>query len=201
MINKRFFAKSYLLGLFALTYSLSSMSAIPNEANVLSVKDVLNHPVKITVSDAMGPVTGASVVVKGTTNGGVTDLDGNLELRDVPENGTLVISFVGYITQEISVGNQTTIEVTLVESSQALEEVVVVGYGVQRKSQVTGAISSVKSEDILNRAFTDATQALQGKTAGVQLILSSGAPGNLERCFSSCYLWCSCRKWCCIDYN
>ena len=178
MINKRFFSKSYLLGLFALTYSLSSVSAIPNDANVLSVKDVLNHPVKITVSDAMGPVTGASVVVKGTTNGGVTDLDGNLELRDVPENSTLVISFVGYITQEISVGNQTTIEVTLVESSQALEEVVVVGYGVQRKSQVTGAISSVKSEDILNRAFTDATQALQGKTAGVQLILSSGAPGT-----------------------
>ena len=178
MVNKKLSLKLFLLGCFAFTYSLSGVSAIPNKTNVLSIKDALNHPVKITVSDTMGPVTGASVVVKGTTNGGVTDLDGNLELRDVPENGTLVISFVGYITQEVSIGNQTAIEVTLVESSQALEEVVVVGYGVQRKSQVTGAISSVKAEDIENRAFTDAVQALQGKTAGVQLILSSGAPGT-----------------------
>ena len=178
MINKRLFAKCFLLGMFVLACPFKGFSAVPYEADVLSVKDVLNHPVRITVSDAMGPVTGASVVVKGTTNGGVTDLDGNLNLRDVPENGTLVISFVGYITQEILVGNQTTIEVTLVESSQALDEVVVVGYGVQRKSQVTGAISSVKAEDIENRAFTDAAQALQGKTAGVQLILSSGAPGT-----------------------
>lgn len=181
MKQKHSFARLILLGM-AMS-SLCTINAWADssfmESTAYSIDAVQNHPVKVTVSDAMGPLTGVNVIVRGTTNGGVTDLDGNVQLNDVPENGTIIISFVGYVTQEIAVGNQTSISVTLREDSQALEEVVVVGYGVQRKSQVTGAISSVKSEDMQNRAFTDATQALQGKTAGVQLILSSGQPGAI----------------------
>ncbi len=180
MRNFSFKIKSLLLCCISLFVSSLAQAndTLPMGEDILAIENIENITVRITVSDALGPVTGASVVVKGTTNGGVTDLNGIVELRNVPENGTLIISFVGYNTQEINVNNRSSIEVTLVESSQALEEVVVVGYGVQRKSQVTGAISSVKADDIQNRAFTDAAQALQGKTAGVQLILSSGAPGT-----------------------
>ncbi|MDR1556141.1 MAG: TonB-dependent receptor [Tannerellaceae bacterium] len=133
--------------------------------------------VSVTVVDVAGPVIGANVIVKGTTNGSVTDPNGNVRLQNVPGNAVLVVSYIGYITREVAVANQTTITVTLSEDTQTLDDVVVVGYGVQRKSQVTGAISQVKSEDMENRAFSDATQALQGKTAGVQIFLSSGAPG------------------------
>ena len=131
-----------------------------------------------TVLDDLGePIIGANIIEKGTTNGVISDLDGKFTLT-VQENATLQISFIGFNTQEIPVRNQSDITVTLREDLQTLDEVVVVGYGVQRRSQVTGAISSVKTEEIENRAFTDATQALQGKTSGVQVFFSSGAPGS-----------------------
>ena len=130
-----------------------------------------------TVTDAFGPITGANVVEKGTTNGTITDMDGNFTL-EIPQGATLHISYIGYLSKEIKVGNQTDYTIQLVEDSQALEEVVVVGYGVQKRSSVTGAISSVKSEDFDNRTITSAEQALQGKTAGVQITSSSAAPGS-----------------------
>ena len=130
-----------------------------------------------TVFDDQGePIIGANIIEKGTTNGVVSDLDGKFTLT-VPENATLQISFIGFITQEIPVRNQSDITVTLRENLQTLEEVVVVGYGVQRKSDVTGAIAKIETGDIQNRTITDANQALQGKTAGVKLISSSGGPG------------------------
>ena len=122
------------------------------------------------------PMIGVSVLEKGTTNGAITDLDGNYSIS-APKGATIVFSYIGYITQEKTV-NSNTINVVLTEDVKALEEVVVVGYGVQKKSSVTGAISQVKSEDMQNRSISNVQQALQGKTAGVQVVSTSGAPGS-----------------------
>lgn len=135
--------------------------------------------VKVTgkVVDNMGePMIGVSILEKGTTNGVITDIDGNYNLS-VNQGAVLVFSYIGYVTQELQ-AVAGTLNVTMKEDSQALEEVVVVGYGVQKKSSVTGAISQVKAEDMQNRTISNAAQALQGKTAGVQLISTSSAPGS-----------------------
>lgn len=134
--------------------------------------------VKGQVLDAKSkePLIGVSVLEKGTTNGTISDFDGNYVLQ-VEKGRTLVFSYVGYTPQEVVV-NQSSLTVSLKEDTKALEEVVVVGYGVQKKSSVTGAISQVKAEDMQNRTITSAAQALQGKTAGVQLISTSSAPGS-----------------------
>lgn len=121
------------------------------------------------------PMIGVSVLEKGTTNGCITDIDGNYTLN-VQKGATIVFSYIGYITQEHPAA--ATLNITLKEDSKTLDEVVVVGYGVQKKSAVTGAISQVKAEDMQNRTITNAQQALQGKTAGVQVVTSSGAPGS-----------------------
>ncbi len=100
-----------------------------------------------TVVDKAGePVIGASVVVKGTTNGTITDFDGNFSLQGVPNDGTIQVSFVGYKTQDISVAGKSSVKITLAEDTEMLDEVVVVGYGVQKKSDVTGALARVDSE-------------------------------------------------------
>lgn len=128
-----------------------------------------------TVTDEAGmPVIGAGVVQKGTTNGVTTDIDGNFSIS-VPQGTILEFSSVSYVTQELPAA--TGMKVVLVEDHEALDEVVVVGYGVQKKREITGAISSVKSEDIENRTISNVEDALQGKTAGVQLISASASPG------------------------
>ena len=130
--------------------------------------------VKGTVSDASGmTVIGASVLEKGTTNGVITDMDGNFTLSISPK-GTLVISYVGFKTQEIPVNNQTSFNVTLTEDTEMLDEVIVVGYGTMKRSDMTGAISSVKSDELMKRATTSPTEALQGKVAGVSVLKSGG---------------------------
>ena len=132
-----------------------------------------------TVVDATGePVIGASVIVKGTSNGTVTDLDGNYTVQNVPEGATLVFSYVGYRTQSIAVGGKSTINVTLEEDKQMLDEVVVVGYGVQRKSDVTGALTRVGEKELNTKPVNNAFEALQGKAAGVD-ITTSERPGTL----------------------
>lgn len=132
-----------------------------------------------TVVDKTGePVIGASVVVKGTTNGTITDFDGNFSLQGVPSDGTIQISFVGYKTQDISVAGKSNIKVTLAEDTEMLDEVVVVGYGVQKKTDVTGALISVDSEKLNARPVANAFEALQGKAAGVD-ITSSERPGTV----------------------
>ncbi len=122
------------------------------------------------------PLPGVNVVVKGTLNGTVTDVDGNFRL-EAAASDILVFSFVGFSEQEITVGNQTVINVILKESTRDLDEIVVVGYGVQRKSLVTGAISSVKADDLAAIPATRVEQALQGRTAGVSIMPTSGSPG------------------------
>ncbi|MGB7394628.1 MAG: carboxypeptidase-like regulatory domain-containing protein, partial [Pricia sp.] len=130
-----------------------------------------------TVSDATGPLPGASVLVKGTTNGTQTDFDGNYTLDGVPEDGTLVFSYIGYAAQEIPVGGQTTIDVTLQEDAQALDEVVIIGYGSTTVKDATGSVASVTSEDFNGGVIASPEQLIQGKTAGVQITQSSGEPG------------------------
>ena len=132
------------------------------------------------VSDAATGETipGATVLVKGTGNGTVTDFDGNYKLSLSSGDNTLVISFVGYETLEIEVGGRSQIDVALSESSTQLTEVVVIGYGTQKKKVVTGAIASVSAEEITATPVLRAEQALQGRTAGVQVTNLSGQPGE-----------------------
>ena len=129
------------------------------------------------------PLPGVSVVLKGTetsdrTKGTTTDIDGRYQLS-IPDNGaTLQFSYIGYTTQEVAVGNQTTVNVKLVDDAKALSEVVVVGYGTQKKSDLTGAVSTVTAKDIGRLPVGGIDQALQGKAAGVRVTQSSGQPGE-----------------------
>ena len=130
------------------------------------------------VKDMSGePVIGVNVSVKGTGNGSITDLDGKFTIPNVKEKDVLVVSYIGYLTQSVSVGKQTSFIITLKEDTQALDEVVVVGYGVQKKRDLSGAVSSVKSRDITAIPTTNALEAFQGKVAGLDLTASSGKAG------------------------
>ena len=137
-----------------------------------------NRAISGKVVDASGqPVVGAAVMVVGNTRIGTsTDLNGAFSLN-VPAGANISVESIGYKTQTFAVGNQSTFNIVLEEDAELLEETVVIGYGVQKKSDVTGAIASVKESDLENRTATDVAQALQGKAAGVQIVNASGAPG------------------------
>ena len=127
-----------------------------------------------TVNDALGPVIGASVVEKGNSgNGTITDMDGKFSLR-VPSDATLVISFVGYATQEIPLNGRTSISVNLKEDTEMLQEVVVVGFGTQKKVNLTGSIGIADAKDLEARPVSNATQALQGLVPGLQISTNTG---------------------------
>ncbi|MEM6841969.1 MAG: TonB-dependent receptor [Bacteroidota bacterium] len=128
-------------------------------------------------SDAEGALPGVNVLVKGTSSGTVTDLDGNYRLTLPEGNSTLVFSSIGYANQEVEVGDQTTIDIVMVEDVQALSEVVVIGYGTQEARDATGAVASVKAEDFNGGVIASPEQLIQGKAAGVQITQSSGEPG------------------------
>lgn len=134
---------------------------------------------KITgvVTDDMGPVVGANVVQKGTSNGTTTDSEGKYSL-DVPANATLVVTFIGYIPQEIAVKNQKVIHIRLKEDTQLLDEVVVVGYGTMKKKDLTGAVASVKMDDTPVGTVSSISHALAGKAAGLQVSTISAQPGG-----------------------
>ncbi|WP_080905854.1 TonB-dependent receptor [Parabacteroides sp. Marseille-P3160] len=123
------------------------------------------------------PMIGVAVTVKGTTRGISTDLEGNFYLNDIPENAILEFSYIGYQKQSIDSKGKTSFNVTLQEEQQSLNEVVVVGYGIMKKSDLTGSIDQIKSEEINNYPSTNVMQALSGKSAGVQVMQNSGAPG------------------------
>ncbi|MDR0430591.1 MAG: TonB-dependent receptor, partial [Tannerellaceae bacterium] len=159
-----------------------------NNQVILSAKEAVpQQPARLligTVTDESGePVIGANIKEKGTTNGTVTDADGNFSL-DVPENAVLQISYIGYITQEISVlpsltgGGGKPLIIRLIEDTQALDEVVVVGYGVQKKINLTGAVSVIKSDEIMQRQVGQTSAALQGLVPGVSVTQRSGQPGR-----------------------
>ena len=157
------FERRLLLIMWGLFLSLSAF------AQQISIK---GH-----VVDATGePVIGASVVEGRTTNGTITDVDGNFSLS-VPANSTLTISFVGYKTQTVPVNGKNSLKVTLQEDTEVLDEVVVVGYGTMKKSDLTGAVSSVGVKDIKDSPVANIGQAMQGKVSGVQII-DAGKPGD-----------------------
>jgi len=130
-----------------------------------------------TVSDSSGPLPGASVVVKGTTNGTQTDFDGNYTLSDVASDATLVVSYIGFASQEVAVNGQSTINITLQEDATALDEVVIIGYGQTTVKDATGSVSAVTSEDFNAGIIASPEQLIQGKTAGVNIQQVSGEPG------------------------
>lgn len=123
------------------------------------------------------PIIGATIMVKGTKNGTVTDFDGNFSISNV-QSGTLVISYVGYKTKEIAFHGTAPVNVTLAEDSKALDEVVVVGYGTQKKSDVTGSVTSVNKDRLSQLPVTNVMQALEGATSGVLVTQSSSIPGS-----------------------
>ena len=131
----------------------------------------------ITSGEDGSTLPGVTVLVKGTTNGTITDIDGNYKIS-VPEDATLVVSFVGFKTEEFPVGTRSSIDVTLDIDISTLEEVVVVGYGTQKKSDLTGAVASISGDKLRGTVVTNMDQALQGRIAGVQVNQNSGAPGG-----------------------
>ena len=144
-----------------------SLNALAQQFNVTgNVKDDLGEP-----------IIGASVLVKGTNNGSITDFDGNFTINNVDINSILEISYVGYVTQSITIKDNSPINIILKEDSETLEEVVVVGYGVQKKSVVTASIAKVSSDDLASTAPVRMDNALKGLAAGVTVTSSSGQPG------------------------
>lgn len=149
----------------------------------LSVADVYSvtqqsHLLKGVVKDAKGePIIGANVVVKGSTNGVVTDLDGKYELRNVPSNAVVQISYIGYLTQEFKAGELSTLDVKLLEDTQKLDEVVVVGYGVQKKKDLTGAVAVLKLDDVKTSPVSSVDEMMQGKLSGVN-VMPDNMPGG-----------------------
>jgi TonB-linked SusC/RagA family outer membrane protein len=175
-MNRKFRKTALLMSamaMFGLGYSSNAYAAgAPQEIQQATKK------ITGTVVDAQGPVIGASVVEKGKTgNGVITDFDGNFTLSVTP-GATIVISYVGYETQEIKVGNQDNFQITLKDDNALLDEVVVVGYGTMKKKLVTGATVQVKGDDIAKLNTTNALEAMQSSAPGVQITNSSNQPGK-----------------------
>lgn len=148
----------------------------PQEVPVAAAQD--RRPVVGIVRDESGePLVGVAILLKGTKTGAITDIDGSFSIQ-ADEGSILEISSIGYKTVEVAARIGSPLNIILEEDSEMLEETVVIGYGVQRKSDVTGSVASVKSSDLSNRSTSDAASALQGKAAGVQIINTSGAPGS-----------------------
>lgn len=130
-----------------------------------------------TVSDTNGPLIGVNVMVKGTSIGTITDIDGNYSL-EVPQNAILVFKYIGFNPIEKAVGNNSTMNIQMIEDSQQLDEVVVVGYGIQRKSDLTGSVTSVKAEELNTFPSSNVGDMLRGKAAGINVTATSGRPGS-----------------------
>jgi|TARA_B110000902_G_scaffold74040_1_gene87482 TonB-linked SusC/RagA family outer membrane protein len=149
-------------------------------ATLLTVQTqaIAQNTVTGTVSDINGvTLPGANILEKGTKKGAQTDFDGNFTITLSDANATLIVSYIGFKTKEISVNGQTTLLISLEEDAEALDEIVVVGYGTTAKKDVTGAISSIKGDDFKNLPISGIDKALQGRMAGVQVVRNGGAPG------------------------
>ena len=132
----------------------------------------------VVTDDKGEPVIGANVIVKGTTNGTITDLDGNFSL-EAPDGSTLTISYIGYLNKEVRVDGQSQYDIRLLEDTQTLDEVVVVGFGTQKKVNLTGAVSTVKMDEVMgDRPVVSASQALQGAMPGLTITTDAGSPGK-----------------------
>ncbi len=161
-------------------YKVSEKNIVLYEKNAPGVAEATQQKktLKGNVTDASGlEVIGASVQVKGTSTGVVTDFDGNFVLENVPEEAVIVVSYVGYRSQEVSVAGKGFLKIVLKEDTELLDEVVVVGYGIQKKSDITGAVASVKGDVLSKQSVGDVGQALQGRMPGVSITSQSGSPG------------------------
>ena len=179
--NRHFFTKELLVyscSLGIACFPLFVLAENDINSNSFSSAQQENRIIKGKVIDEKGEtLIGVSILVKGTTIGTVTDFDGNFSL-EVPKNGTLVISYVGYKSQEIKVSGRTDFAITLASDNKLLDEVVVVGYGVVKKSDLTGSVGSVKSETIAAKGSTSVMESLQGQVAGVNISQSSSRAGD-----------------------
>ncbi len=175
-----------VLGLAGSLFASSSVWAADGSANSDAVNTAQQEvrDVKVTVTDASGPVLGASVSVKGTTVGDATGVDGTVTLKNVASDAVLLVSYIGYQTQEVAVGNRSAITVQLVEDTNVMDEVVVVGYGVQKKATLTGAVSSIGSKEITSTKTENLVNNIQGKIPGLLIRQQSGEPGEFNNMVS-----------------
>jgi TonB-linked SusC/RagA family outer membrane protein len=164
-----------ICSLFLMGYSPQVMAVSGN--NPVPAEQQQTKKITGTVSDAEGPIIGASIVVKGTSTGVATDIDGNFTLN-VKEGATIVVSYIGYVTQEIKVGVQNHYNITLKEDSESIDEVVVIGYGTMKKSDLSGSSASIGENTIKGSVITSLDQSLQGHATGVTAVTTSGAPGS-----------------------
>jgi len=156
----------------------NTISVFKSQNQSIDVGKQSSREINGTVTDEKGePIIGASIIVKGTNNGVITNVDGEFNLS-VPNRSTLLVSYIGYSNQEIPVGSKTTFQIVLKEDLQVLEEIVVVGYGTQKKVNLTGAIGNVNMQEVASRPITNAGNVLQGKISGVYAMQQSGKPGE-----------------------
>lgn len=177
-MKKRFFYRQFFF-LLSLPIAGNLMGNPVAEANVAISSSAVISPsqgkgITVRVFDVNGPIIGANVVVKGSTKGGITDFDGNIVLDNVSKDDVLVISYIGYKTQEVKVNTLSTITVNLVEDSKLIDEIVVVGFGTQKKTNLTGSVAVLDGEELAQRPVSSAAQAIQGLIPGLQVSSSSG---------------------------
>ncbi len=161
-----------------ISFMIYDRQIVLTNANTGNKMAVQQKTITGRITDSSGePLPGVTVIIKGTTQGSVTDLDGKYTISNVPENGILQFSFVGMKTEEIFVGSQTEINVAMATDAIGIEEVVAIGYGTQRKKDLTSSIATITGEDIANQTISNAMASIQGRIAGVQ-ITNSGSPGS-----------------------
>src|SRR5690554_851520 len=175
----------FLLAGNGFAYERTSINSIPAEFKELNggepfsdQEQTITVTGKIVSAINQEGIPGVSILLKGTTRGTVTDLDGNFQLEVADANEVLVISSIGYMTQEVPINGRTVINITMEEDIQGLDEVVVVGFGTQKRANVTGAVSTLTGDDIARRPVTNAASALQGMTPGLTIQNFGGAPGE-----------------------
>lgn len=163
----------------SITYEIIGRQIILKTTKAVSSSSLQQRTISGRVTDTSGtPMPGVTVVVKGTSTGTITDSEGKYQLSNIPDNAVFLFSFVGMSTQELAVAGKATLDVIMRESEIGLDEVVVVGYGTQKKKDLTGSISRVSGEDLGQVSTLSFDQMLQGKVAGVQISQTSGAPGG-----------------------
>ena len=168
-----------LLATQGLAYTINEKHIVIYKTNEKASHPMITNNKKITgkVTDEKNePIIGANVVVKGSTTGTITDMDGNFTL-EVPDQATLLVSYIGYTPKEVAVKNQNNLSIMMIEDSKTIDEVVVIGYGSVKKSNLTGAVSSVKTTEIQQTPMTSIDQGLVGRASGVQVTQTSGMPG------------------------
>lgn len=174
ILSGRTALKCALTVMLAFSVSFLSMNSTYAKGALQEKQQITGKVIDGTTNESL---PGVSILIKGTATGTITDMDGNFSM-EAASSDLLVFSFIGYLSEEVTVGNSTEINVTLVEDIIGLDEVVVTGYGVQKKSDVTGSIASVSGDKLTEIPVSGVDQALQGRAAGVNVISKSGRPGE-----------------------